>query len=131
MRSPWYQVRVITHPWASWALTHVRDTGKFRGGSGIRCFRMRWVVAAAFPVWAICVVTAQAQRHPSPNNTFTSPDGTFRFDHLDVLVRCHRDSNQSGRWKPDDSCEPFIPFVSMLLVTPRKLSRAWPILLAI
>lgn len=49
--------------------------------------------------------------HQSTKNSFTSPDGAFRFEYPDTLVSCKRDSNQLDRWAPE-SCEAFTPVCS-------------------
>jgi hypothetical protein len=59
-----------------------------------------------------CVVFS-AQAPPSQKDRiFTALDGTFRFSYSRAMVSCQRNSNQSNRWEPDDSCNAYIPVCS-------------------
>jgi hypothetical protein len=47
-----------------------------------------------------------APRKPDSKQSFTSPNGTFKFQHSSLLLECKQSPKQAGRWMPD-SCEAY------------------------
>lgn len=73
---------------------------------------MRLILTAAV-AFLFAIPGSQVQVAPeSAKKRFTSPDGVFRFEYSATLVSCKRDSSQSDRWTPDESCEAFTPVCS-------------------
>jgi hypothetical protein len=73
----------------------------------------RLLLVLATTVFVSGLLSSQQQvNHQSTKIKFTSPDGVFRFEYPDSLVTCKKDAQQSGRWKPEESCEAYIPVCS-------------------
>jgi len=60
---------------------------------------------------AFCTVLNAEEVIPQQTSmsTFTSPDGTFRFDYSSTLVACRRHPKQTDHWLPADSCNAYTP----------------------
>lgn len=60
---------------------------------------------------SVAVNAQPAASHTSRRNTFTSPDGAFRFEYPASLVWCERSPHQSDGWV-QESCAGFTPVCS-------------------
>jgi hypothetical protein len=79
----------------------------------VKAATMKLIVAVAIALsFATPELVPQTQgNYESTKSTFTSPDGTFQFEHRDSVVECKRDPHQPDWWTPDD-CEAFTPVCS-------------------
>jgi len=65
---------------------------------------MRMLSGFVLVVFSIPLLAAP--RKPDSKQSFTSPNGTFKFQHSSLLLECKQSPKQAGRWMPD-SCEAY------------------------
>jgi len=90
-------------------IENAESQGLFRYHVFMRCARTAFLILTLLA--AVCPMLSAQQVIPQQTSmsTFTSPDGTFRFDYSRALVACRWHPNQTDRWLPSDSCNAYTP----------------------
>lgn len=76
----------------------------------MNCFRVRFFVVTLFAAACMVLSAQQDVPHETSTRTFTSPEGTFRFNYPTAMVSCHKKSDETV-WLPDD-CNAYTPVCS-------------------